>query len=167
MPYDAFEAKDGYFVGGATNDHQFVKLAGILGKPELAEDPRFSTNTKRVQHRDEISKIVNELFKKKTIEEWNEAFESSGMPYGGVNSMERVFKHPQSKARNMVVEMPHEAATKGTMSVIGMKLCILCHASPLTESQAPQSNGVARRLRSVPSLLYMESIRMRFSLSLV
>ncbi|KAK3718686.1 hypothetical protein LTR37_004903 [Vermiconidia calcicola] len=119
VPYDAFEAKDGYFVGGATNDKQFVKLARILGKPELAEDPRFSTNTKRVQHRDEISKIVNELFKKKTIEEWNEAFESSGMPYGGVNSMERVFKHPQSKARNMVVEMPHEAATKGTMSVIG------------------------------------------------
>jgi succinate--hydroxymethylglutarate CoA-transferase len=121
VPYDAFQASDGYFVGGALNDKQFVKLAKILGKPELVEDPRFSTNSERVKHRDECTSIVNELFGAKTITEWMEAFEGSGMPYGGVNTMERVFNHPQAKARDMVVEIEHEAAQKGTMNLIGMK----------------------------------------------
>ncbi len=49
VPYDAFEAKDGYFVGGALNDKQFSKLVRILGKPELADDARFSTNSERVK----------------------------------------------------------------------------------------------------------------------
>ena len=120
VPYDAFQAKDGYFVGGALNDKQFNKLVNILGKPELAKDPRFSTNSERVKHREECTSAVAELFGAKTIAEWMEAFEGSGMPYGGVNTLERVFNHPQAKAREMVVEIEHEAAKKGTMNLIGM-----------------------------------------------
>ena len=69
---------------------------------------------------------MNELFGAKTIAEWNAAFEGSGMPYGGVNTMERVFNHPQAKARDMVVEIEHEAAKKGKMNLIGMALGGCC-----------------------------------------
>ena len=111
VPYDAFKTKNLYFVVcGATNDKQFVKLVNILGRPELANDPKYSSNPRRVDHREELFEIMNELFAAKTTDEWMAAFEGSGMPYGAVNTMEKVFDHPQTKARDMIVEMPHEAA---------------------------------------------------------
>ena len=117
--------KDLYFVCGATNDKQFVNLVNILGKPELADDDRFSTNPRRVTNRDALSEILNELFAARTTNEWMTKFEGSGMPYGAVNSMQKVFEHPQTKARDMVVEMTHEAANTGKLSLLG-KLDITC-----------------------------------------
>ena len=80
VPYDAFKTKDLYFVCGATNDKQFQKLVQLVGKPELASDPRFVTNPRRVDNREELFDIMNQQFAAKTTDEWLEAFEGSGMP---------------------------------------------------------------------------------------
>lgn len=119
VPYDAFKTKDLYFVCGATNDKQFVKLCTLLGKAELAEDARFLTNPLRVSNREPLYAIINELFAAKMTDEWLEIFEGSGMPYGSVNTMERVFEHPQTKAREMVQEVDFPAAKSGKLSLLG------------------------------------------------
>jgi succinate--hydroxymethylglutarate CoA-transferase len=98
VPYDAFKTKDLYFVCGATNDKQFAILCKQLGLESLAQDGRFKTNADRVRNRDELFPILNELFAAKTTDEWIEAFEGSGMPYAPINTMEKVFSHPQTKA---------------------------------------------------------------------
>lgn len=119
VPYDAFKTKDLYFVCGATNDKQFLKLATLIGKPELASDPRFLTNPLRVSNREPLYEIINELFAAKTTDEWQAIFEGSGMPYGSVNTMKRVFEHEQTHAREMVQEVDFPAAKSGKLSLLG------------------------------------------------
>jgi succinate--hydroxymethylglutarate CoA-transferase len=119
VPYDAFKTKDTYFVIGATNDKQFAILCTQLGQPSLAQDPRFVTNGYRVQNREELKPLIDRLFAAKTTQEWIEIFEGSGMPYGPINNMERVFAHPQTEARNMVQKVTFNAARSGNISLLG------------------------------------------------
>ncbi|KAK4621814.1 Succinate--hydroxymethylglutarate CoA-transferase [Fulvia fulva] len=119
VPYDAFQTKDLYFVCGATNDKQFAKLVETLGRLELSTDERFNTNPHRVSNREALFSILNELFRAKTTAEWEQQFEGSGLPYAPINTMERVFEHPQIVARQMVEELPFDAAATGAIKVIG------------------------------------------------
>jgi succinate--hydroxymethylglutarate CoA-transferase len=119
VPYDAFKTKDLYFVTGATNDKQFAIFTKQLGKPELASDERFKTNDDRVKNRNELYPILKPLFLQKTTAELMDLFEGTGMPYGPINTMEKVFNHPQTEARDMVHEMEFAASTKGRIRVLG------------------------------------------------
>ncbi|KAK5280569.1 hypothetical protein LTR40_006172 [Exophiala xenobiotica] len=119
VPYDAFKSKDLYFVCGAINDKQFQKLCEVLELGDLYQDPRFATNSARVEHRDELFPLLNAAFAKKTTEEWARAFEGTGMPYAPINTMAKVFSHPQTHARNMVHEIPLDGAKSGTVSILG------------------------------------------------
>ena len=120
VPYDAFKTKDLYFVIGATNDKQFAILTKQLGRPELMTDERFKTNSGRVKNRDELYPILNQLFLQKTTAECSELFEGSGMPYAPINTMEKVFSHPQTTAREMVHDIEFQAAVEGRLSLLGM-----------------------------------------------
>ena len=119
VPYDAYKTKDLYFVCGATNDKQFATMVRLLGRSDLANDKDFTTNAKRVQNRDKLYRTLNDLFLGKTTAEWEAEFEGSGMPYAPINNMERVFEHPQTSARDMVTQIPFEAAKKGSLKLLG------------------------------------------------
>lgn len=122
VPYDAFKTKDLFFVCGAVNDKQFAKFCSLLGKPELVTDERFHSNDSRVSNREELFLILNELFAAKTTDEWQELFEGTGLPYGAINTMKRVFSHPQTSARDMVAEVPFEPARSGRISLLGRSI---------------------------------------------
>jgi succinate---hydroxymethylglutarate CoA-transferase len=117
--------KDLYIVCGAVNEKQFLKFCTLLGKPELAREERFKDNQSRVNNRDDLGKILNELFSAKTTDEWMELFEGTGLPYGPINTMERVFAHPQTEAREMVQEVPYEHATAGKLSLLGESMMLI------------------------------------------
>lgn len=119
VPYQAFPTKDSYLVLGAVNNRQFSKLCRLLGRPELVEDARFSSNTARVKNRTALKDILDSIFKEKMTTEWLEILEDSGMPYGPINSIEQVFSHPQTAARGMVRTLPHQAAKTGEIKVLG------------------------------------------------
>ena len=119
VPYDAFKSKDLYFVCGATNEKQFKILCGLLDLSDLPDDPRFSTNAARVENRDELFPLLNNAFAKKTTDEWVKDFEGSGMPYAPINTMEKVFSHPQTYARKMVQKIPLEGTKTGMLSILG------------------------------------------------
>lgn len=125
VPYDAFKTKDLYFVCGATNDKQFKILCNLLGLPDLPEDPRFLTNAIRVEHREELFPLLNDAFAKKTTDEWTAVFDGSGMPYAPINTMEKVFSHPQTHARDMIHEMNLDSTNSGRISVLGNKFSII------------------------------------------
>lgn len=140
VPYDAFKSKDLYFVCGATNDKQFKILCGLLRLPSLPEDPRFANNAARVEHREELFPLLAEEFAKKTTDDWTKEFEGSGMPYAPINTMEKVFSHPQTAARDMVYEMSHESTSSGTLSVVGK--------SPVHSSLQVEESNTRQDLRS-------------------
>ena len=119
VPYDAFATRDSYLVCGATNDKQFAQLVEILGQPELAEDDRFRTNPLRVKNRKELYSIMHRLFAAKTTEEWLELFGKSNMPYAPINTIEQVFNHEQTAARDMVAKVPFRGSKSGSIKLLG------------------------------------------------
>ncbi|KAJ5319742.1 hypothetical protein N7508_000025 [Penicillium antarcticum] len=120
VPYQAFETEDGYLVLGATNNRQFRVLCQLIGKSELATDPRFVDNSSRVQNRAELKATFEPILGQKTTQGWLAILEGSGMPYGPINTIEQVFSHPQTAATEMVQTFPHKAAISGRIKVLGL-----------------------------------------------
>ena len=122
VPYETFKGSDGeWFAAGAGNDGQFVRLAALLGHPEWAEDSRFRTNRDRVENHDELIRLMQEIFLTRPSTEWLEMFRSNGLPCAAINTLDKVFSHPQVLARDMVQEVPHPAAGKIKLAGIPFK----------------------------------------------
>ncbi|KIY02663.1 uncharacterized protein Z520_01128 [Fonsecaea multimorphosa CBS 102226] len=121
VPYGGFETKDKKMMYvAANNNRQWKGFCGRMGITGLGEDERFSTNDGRVEHREEINRILQDKFRGKTKDEWMAAFEGSGLPYGAINDVVEALEHPQAKARNMVVDVENfEAARDGVLRLIG------------------------------------------------
>jgi len=112
VPYELFEAEDGWFALGVGSDRQWQKLCQVIGRPELAQDSRFATNPKRVENREELIPLLQEIFRERKVEEWLGLLIEAGIPCAPVNSIDQVFADPQVQARGMVVEVPHPTADK-------------------------------------------------------
>lgn len=103
-PYQVFPVADGDVIIACGNDSQFVKLAGILGVPELATDARFTTNPSRVHHRTALTEILEQRTKMVTREKLLGELERAGVPAGPINDLTDVFNDPQILHRQMVVQ---------------------------------------------------------------
>ena len=135
-PYTTYQASDHTLVVAAGNDSLFVRLCKVLKRPELAEDPRYATNARRVENREELDKIVGRLLSEMPREHWLALLQEAGIPCGAVRDVSEVCASPQLAARGMVQSLEHPAA--GTVGQLG---------SPLRLSESPA------RLRTPPPLL--------------
>ncbi|XP_076827285.1 succinyl-CoA:glutarate CoA-transferase isoform X2 [Brachyhypopomus gauderio] len=95
VPYQGFRTKDGYLVVAAGNDLQFIKVCKVLSLNELAEDPKYKTNTLRVQHRRDLLDLLAARFSEEPTAEWLRRFEGTGVPCGPINTIQQVFSDPQ------------------------------------------------------------------------
>jgi len=86
-PYALFRTADRPFVLAVGNDRQFTSLVAVLGAPELASDDRFATNSDRVAHREELTKILDELLTTDTADAWFEALTAARVPCGPLNDI--------------------------------------------------------------------------------
>jgi len=86
-PYGTYQAKDGYYNLGCGTDKHFALFAGLIGRPELSEDPRFLHHRERVDHRQELDDIINAWASDKTVKEICDLMVSGGVPCGPVNSI--------------------------------------------------------------------------------
>jgi crotonobetainyl-CoA:carnitine CoA-transferase CaiB-like acyl-CoA transferase len=119
VPYTVMPAADGWFVLGVGNDAQYRKFCEFAGRPELAEDARFSTNALRVKHRDVLYPMLEEVTRAKPVAAWIEGLERLGVPAGPVNDIAQVFADPQVEARGMKIEMEREGVAGGAVPMIG------------------------------------------------
>jgi len=103
-PYANFPTKGRNIVIGAGNDRQFRKLCQMLGKPELADDPRFSTNKDRLAHKTEMEAELRALTKDRDGESFANELMQNGVPSGAVQEVPDVMEHPHTRHRNMVWE---------------------------------------------------------------
>jgi len=109
-PYQAFRARDGWINIGGANPANWERIADVLGHPEWRDDPRFATNSARMQHRDALTAEVETALAARPMAEWIEAFDGAGVPVGPVNALGEALSHPQTLARGMVVELDHPEA---------------------------------------------------------
>ncbi|MDP1840715.1 MAG: CoA transferase [Reyranella sp.] len=103
-PYSNFPTKGRNIVVGAGNDGQFRKLTQMLGKPELADDPRFKTNKDRIAHKPELEAELRALLKDRDAVTFADELMRGGVPSGAVLEVPDVMEHPHTRHRGMVWE---------------------------------------------------------------
>ena len=82
VPYEVFPTADGHIILAVGNDGQFKRFCEIAGCPELAEEPRFKTNSQRIVHRAELIPLIAEIMRTRSKQEWIEALEAATVPCG-------------------------------------------------------------------------------------
>ena len=137
VPYQPFRAADGDVILACGNDNLYRKFCDAAGCPELAADPRFATNGKRVENRADLTRLLGEIFRKRTKKEWVELLEAAGVPNGPINDIAQVFAEPQVQARGVKVEVPHPVAGKLPMVASPMRFS----ATPLEHKVPPPLLG--------------------------
>jgi crotonobetainyl-CoA:carnitine CoA-transferase CaiB-like acyl-CoA transferase len=107
VPFQAFQASDGWLVIAAPKEKFWRRLTDVLARPDLAEDPKFRTLSDRQRNSTEILAVLDEIIATKTVAEWMEPLRAAGVPSGEVKSVAAAMQDPQTIARNMVVEAEH------------------------------------------------------------
>jgi crotonobetainyl-CoA:carnitine CoA-transferase CaiB-like acyl-CoA transferase len=127
-PYQAFKTKDGWINLGAANQGLWLKLAEILGAPELAQDPRFKGPNDRIKNLSALVDALTPYFASGTSAEWFDKLDAAGIPAGPVLDIQQMTGDPQTLAREMV---------KNVGSSKGSPLRVLGH--PVKYSDMPAS----------------------------
>jgi crotonobetainyl-CoA:carnitine CoA-transferase CaiB-like acyl-CoA transferase len=117
VPYQAFAAADGHMMVAAGNDNLFRRLAGVVGRPGLAGDPRFCTNKDRVVHRAELIPVLADIFATRERAHWAALLEEAGIPNGPINTLDQVAADPQTQALDIIQRAP-----EGTLGLVGLPL---------------------------------------------
>ena len=95
MPTSAYATADGHINIGAYGQPIWMRLCETLERPELLQDPRFSTDPLRVRHRDELNTELARSFSQQSSAHWISLLNSNGVPCGPIYAMDQVFADPQ------------------------------------------------------------------------
>ncbi len=102
VPYTTFPCADGVLIIAIGNDGQFRAFCNEMGRPELAEDPRFKLSRDRLINREEIEQIVRDIASTELRDALIERLVAVGVPAGPVNSIKDIFTDPFIEARQTV-----------------------------------------------------------------
>jgi len=120
VPYECFQAKDGFVNIAVTNEKQWVHFCKVLGFPEIATDPRFEKMKDRLAHYDELKVLMDGVISKWTRAEVMHRMSEVGIPSGPINTVAEIMEDPQMKAREMVYELIHPEY--GPLRVLGIPI---------------------------------------------
>ncbi len=121
VPYQSFKTQDGYLVVGAASEGNWRRLCQAIAMAELADDPRFAKNAQRVEHREELIRILSAVFLKRGTAAWIELLTGAGIPCAPVNTIDQVFSAPQVLHREMLIEVEHPTAGSVRMAGLPVK----------------------------------------------
>jgi len=139
VPYQVFKTSDSFFVLAVGNNLQFRKFCEFVNAVELADDKRFCTNKDRVNNRDALAELINDLTKKFSTSYWLEELEKLQIPCGPVNTIREVFDDPQIQHRGMEISMSHHLSGNGKVSLIGSP--VKMSETPVSYRSAPPTLG--------------------------
>jgi crotonobetainyl-CoA:carnitine CoA-transferase CaiB-like acyl-CoA transferase len=137
VPYRTYAAADGELAVAVGNDRQFAVLGTELGHPEWSSDPRFATNPERVRNREQVDRMVGEVIATRTRADWVEVLNRAGIPSGAINHVSEALSSPQTRAREMVVDLDHTIA--GELRILGLPIRL--SATPASIRLEPPALG--------------------------
>ena len=118
VPYTTYQAADAMIAIGIGNERQFGRIAEVLGHPEWANDPRFTSNRARVENRDVIDGFINEALSHDDADVWLDKLKAVGVPSGRINSVADALDDPHTAARDMIETVEH--STIGALKMLGI-----------------------------------------------
>ncbi len=127
-PYEAFATSDGWITVGASSEDTWRRLPPALDRLELLDDPRFALNKDRMAYHTELTAALAQTFATRTTADWLDRLEKAGVPAGPVLSIGEMLAHPQTRAREMIVETEHSRL--GRVATLGFP--VKFSASPAT-----------------------------------
>jgi crotonobetainyl-CoA:carnitine CoA-transferase CaiB-like acyl-CoA transferase len=139
--FEAFAAQDGEIIIAAANDRLFRKLAVALGRPEWAEDQRFTTNAQRLAHKDLLLPEIRAIIARQPSHHWVERLEAAGVPCAPVQDLKHAVEEPQAAALGMIAEVPDSG-----LSLIGLPLSFDGERPPMRR-RAPELGEHNEELR--------------------
>jgi formyl-CoA transferase/CoA:oxalate CoA-transferase len=117
LPYQTFQTKTRDLALAVGSEKLWQIFCPAIGRPDLADDPRYRTNADRARNREGLIATLQEVFLTRTYEEWEALFLQRGIPVGAINTLAEVVDHPQVRARGALVEVDHPWA--GTVRMVG------------------------------------------------
>ncbi|WP_353808596.1 CaiB/BaiF CoA transferase family protein [Agromyces sp. SYSU T00194] len=116
-PYALFRTADRALVLAVGTDRQFRTLVGLLGAPELADDPRFATNPDRVAHRDLLTAALEVRLAGASAAHWADVLTDAGVPAGPVHDIAEAFALAERLGLGSVVELGGDDGSAPSRSV--------------------------------------------------
>ncbi len=132
-PYELFACADGELVLAVGTDRQFAVLSDVLGAPELAADPRFATNSARVEHRTALRQELERRLADRRARELARDLIDARVPAGVVNDIAAAFGLAEELELDPVVRIAREDGTEVGLA----RNPITLSATPATYRSAP------------------------------
>jgi len=108
VPFQAFEASDGWLVVGCAKEKFWARLAEVVGHPEWAQpDSPYGTFAGRQRNSVELLAQLEEIFQKRTVDEWLSVLYPAAIPCGPINDVPAALREEHTLARNLIVETEH------------------------------------------------------------
>ena len=117
VPYQAFPTREGHVVVAVFAEKFWAGFCRAIERPDLAADPRFDSNARRVERREELVPVLEAVFSARTTAEWLARLQREGVPVAPINTVDQVVSDPQVRLREMVVDLEHP--TLGTLRTLG------------------------------------------------
>ncbi len=124
VPYQNLKTSNGYLVIGVASEVIWKRFCQAIGRPDLSDDPRFASNSKRVENRAELIGLLSELFLRRDNDAWFELLTEAEVPCAPVQSIDQVFQARQVLQRDMLMEVEHPTAGKVRMAGIPVKFSV-------------------------------------------
>ncbi|MEM7631480.1 MAG: CoA transferase [Pseudomonadota bacterium] len=128
VPYDAFACSDGHLLVAVGNDSQFVRFCDVLGVPDLAHDPAYTTNLKRIENRDALTEKLAARIRTFAKDDLLSAMRAAKVPGGPIHDVAEALGSDQAQARGTVIEVPRDDVAEGHVKLL---------ANPLNFSRTP------------------------------
>lgn len=121
-PFEPFNTSDGQLMVAVGNNRIWDRFCDALGNPELASNPRFTTNALRTANYEELRPVIAAAMSQKSTAEWVSILEEYRVPNGPINSVDMVVTDPQVLAREMVLDVEHPIAGSTKLPGIPIKM---------------------------------------------
>jgi crotonobetainyl-CoA:carnitine CoA-transferase CaiB-like acyl-CoA transferase len=117
VPYQCFATRDGWLMIAAGNDNLFRKLCAAVSAPDLAQDPRFVSNSDRVRNREILVPLIEAITRQWPVKELMTALDIAGIPNAPLQNVAEVSAHPQTAAVGILQTGPD-----GALPTVGVPL---------------------------------------------
>ncbi len=121
-PHGVHQASDRPFNIACGNEAMWQALAGEIGRSELTDDPRFDSLGHRIKNRAALTAEINRALAAHPAAYWIERLNRAGIPAGPILTVEEMFNHPQTLAREMLLRLPHPVHGEFKTTGLGVKL---------------------------------------------
>ena len=137
VPYETFQAADGWINLGVANDDLWRRFCNAAETPDLVDDPRFAKAADRVRNREVLVPLVRSLIRERTRDDWMTRLDKAGVPSGAIRTVGEVCDSELLKARGMIARMEHASA--GVVKAV--KNAVRLSGTPLDAYTAPPQLG--------------------------